>query len=64
MNETLNGYIAFYEGKQVEVRAKSLYAAKLKALELFKPTKRKAHMLSVVLAEKDGEAVGIHPASL
>lgn len=53
----MHGYIGFYNGKRVEIYADSLYQAKLKALDHFKPPKSKVHMVSVVLAEKDGEAV-------
>lgn len=60
----MNGYVAFYEGKRVEVRAETLYRAKQMAVDLFKPPKRKAHMVSVVLAEKDGVPVGIDPVGL
>lgn len=57
----MNGYVCFYGGKRIELRADSLYAAKLKALEVFKPSKSKAHMVSVVLAEKGDETV-VHAA--
>lgn len=53
----MNGYIAIYNGKQVEVYAEGLYQAKLKAIEELKPPKSKQHMVIVMLAEKDGEAV-------
>ena len=52
-----NGYIGFFNDKRIEVYADSLYGAKLKALEIFKPAKSKAHMVHVHLAEKDGESV-------
>lgn len=52
-----NGYIAFYNGRQTEVWATSLYAAKEQAVTFFKAPKSKRHMVSVVLAEKDGQAV-------
>lgn len=60
----MNGYIAFYNGKQVEVRAETLYRAKQMALDLLKPPKSQRHMVSVVLAEKDGEPVGINTAGI
>ena len=54
----MNGYIAFYAGKQTEVRAASLYAAKLAAVALFKPRRSQEHMVHVHLAERaDGSAV-------
>jgi len=51
----MNGYIAFYRGKQLEVLADSSYAAQLKAAALFKA--RKAYEVTVVLAERDGQQV-------
>ena len=53
----MNGYKAFYSGKEIEVYAETLYAAKLKAVAAFKASPKKAHMISVVLCEKDGETV-------
>lgn len=53
----MNGYKAFYNGKEADIYAESLYAAKLKAIEKFKPPKSKQHMVSVVLCEKDGETI-------
>ena len=53
----MNGYKAFYNGKELEIYADSLYSAKLKAIELFKPLKSKAHMVSVVLCELDDKQV-------
>ena len=60
----LHGYMAFLNGKQIEVHAESLWAAKQRAVALLKPKKREQHMVSVVLCEKDGERVGINPAML
>jgi hypothetical protein len=51
------GYVAFFNGKRHELYADSLFDAKTKAVEHFKPAKSKAHMVSVVLAEKDGKPV-------
>lgn len=47
----MNGYKAFYNGKELEIQASNLYNAKLKAIELFKPTKSKTHMVHVHLCE-------------
>jgi len=55
------GYIAGYNGKTVEITASGLYAAKIAATMLLNPPKSKAHMVWVVLAEKNGEPV-IHRA--
>jgi hypothetical protein len=53
----VNGYVAFFNGKRTEVYADSLYQAKQKAITHFKPRKSQEHMVSVVLAEKDGQPV-------
>ena len=60
----MNGYICFYKGLRFEVHAESLYAAKLKAIAHFKPKKNSEHLVSVHLAEKDGEPVTHSGASL
>lgn len=48
----LNPYIAIFNSKQYELYAESLYAAKKKAIEYFKPAKSKEHLVFVKLAEK------------
>lgn len=53
----MNGYVAFYNGRRYELHADSLFEAKEKAVAYFKPPKSKVHMVTVVLAEKDGEEV-------
>jgi len=54
----MNGYVAFYAGRQTEVRAASLYAAKLAAVAFFKPRRSQEHMVHAHLAERaDGSAV-------
>lgn len=53
----MNGYIALYRGKRTEIYADTLYAAKLKAIEHFKPAKSKRHLVTVHLAEINGETV-------
>lgn len=56
--EGLCGYVGFFEGKRHEFYAASLFAAKQQAIAHFKPSKKKEHMVSVVLAEKpDGTEV-------
>lgn len=57
----MNGYVAFFNGKREEIYAETLYDAKQKAIAIFKPRKKQEHMVSVMLAEKDGEVV-IHEA--
>jgi hypothetical protein len=51
------GYIALYQGRRHELHADSLYAAKLAAVAYFKAPKSKQHLVSVHLAEVDGETV-------
>lgn len=51
----MNGYVAFYRGKRIEVQAETSYKAQLKAAELFRT--KKSYEVTVVLAEKDGEQV-------
>ena len=53
----MNGYVCFYDGKRWECHASSMFDAKEKAVDHFKPPKSKRHMVSVVLAEKDGKQV-------
>lgn len=57
----MNGYVALFNGKRIEVYAETLYEAKQKAFKAFKPRKREERMISVVLAEKDGEVI-VHTA--
>jgi hypothetical protein len=47
----MNGYIAFYQGKRLEIHAASLYTAKLEAIKLLKVPKSKQGLLAVELAE-------------
>lgn len=51
------GYVCFYNGKRHELYASSLWDAKQKAVAHFKVPKSKEHMVSVLLAEKDGQPV-------
>lgn len=53
--QTMNGYIAFYRGKQVEVYAATSYEAQQKAAAVFKA--RKSHEVTVMLAEIVGVQV-------
>lgn len=50
-----NGYIAFYKGKKMEVKADTSYEAQKTAAAAFKA--KKSYDVTVVLAEKDGEQV-------
>lgn len=56
----MNGYIAFYKNKKMEVYADSSYAAQQKAAAQFKA--KKSYEVNVVLCEKAGEQV-LHYAS-
>lgn len=49
----MNGYIALFGSRQIEVYAETAYAAQLKAIELFKPARSKRHLVTVHLAEGD-----------
>ena len=51
----MNGYIAFYRGKKIEVTSDTSYHAQLKAAELFKA--KKSYEVTVVLCEKNGQQV-------
>jgi hypothetical protein len=44
-------YRAFYNGKEIEVKAESSYAAQLKAATLFKV--KQAYKVTVILLSKD-----------
>lgn len=51
----MNGYVAFYKGKRIEVYADTIYAAQLEAAKAFKA--KRPYEVNVVLAEKDGKPV-------
>lgn len=51
----MNGYIAFYKGKQLEVHANTSYEAQMLAAKTFKA--KKSYEVTVMLAEKDGKQV-------
>lgn len=58
----MNGYIAIYKGKQIEVYAATSYEAQKLAASQFKA--KKTYDVSVYLCEKDGEQVTHDPACL
>ena len=63
MNEsTMNGYVAFYRGKRMEVEAKTSYEAQQTAAKAFKA--KKSYEVSVVLAETGGQPVVHAPQDL
>lgn len=49
----MNGYIAYYGGKKVEVLAETKYAAQQEAAKFFNA--KKAYDVAVVLCEVDGK---------
>lgn len=51
----MNGYKAFYNNKTADIYANSAYEAQLKAIEFFKPSKSKQHMVHVHLCEVDNK---------
>lgn len=53
----MHGYVAMYNRKKIEVRAADLYSAKQKAVAELGVRKKQEHMVSVMLAEKDGKPV-------
>lgn len=56
----MSTYRAFLNSKSVEIEATSLYAAKLKAIEVLKPRKAQMGLLAVVLVERtDGTSVSV-----
>ena len=55
------GYVCFYKGKRFEVTAENTYEAQKKAVSHFKVKPKQTHMVSVVLAEKNGEQVAHFP---
>ena len=60
----MNTYIAFFNGRQLELQADSMYAAVLTARKELKVSKSKEGLLAVVLAAKGDEAVDHSGASL
>lgn len=53
----MNGYVCFYNGKRCEVYAETLWKAKAEAVKVLKVPLKQMHMISVILAEKNGEQV-------
>jgi hypothetical protein len=56
----MNGYIAIYKGKRIELYAESTYQAQRKAAEVFRA--KKTYEVDVYLAEVNGATVE-HTAS-
>jgi c-di-GMP-binding flagellar brake protein YcgR len=57
MGVIMNKYIAFYNGKQIEVEAETSYGAYKYAITQFKPPKSKQHMVHVHIVETEGKPV-------
>jgi hypothetical protein len=55
-----SGYVAGFNREQVGIYAVSLYAAKTKANEYFKPSKKRAGEVWVVLAETNDGTEVVH----
>lgn len=53
----MNEYVCFYKGRRIEVQAETSYQAQQKAAKMINVGPRKQCEITVVLAEKDGEAV-------
>lgn len=58
--DALYGYVAFYNRKRIEIRAASLYAAKVEACKQFKVRKSQEHMVTVALAERPDGSTVVH----
>lgn len=56
-SKTINEYLGYYQGKQLDVFASTLLEAKTKALIEFNPPKSKAHLVSVHLVKVGGRQV-------
>lgn len=53
----MNGYIALYLGQRAELYADTAYQAQVAAVRIFNPPRRKRHLVTVELAELDGQQV-------
>jgi hypothetical protein len=53
----MNGYKAFFNGRELDIYANSLSEAKDKAVAAFKPSKAKRHMVHIHLCELAGKTV-------
>ena len=56
--ENQNGYICFFNGKSVEIRAKSSFAAQQEAARILRVKESKQYLISVLFCEsKEGEQI-------
>lgn len=60
----MNGYICIFLGKRVEVIANDLWQAKQKAIQALKVPKGKQGLLSIVLAEVEGNQITHNASSI
>ncbi len=60
----MNTYNAYYNGKEIELKAETAHAAQLAAVAAFHPPRSKRHMVHVVLAALGDKPVEIDGASL
>lgn len=60
----MNTYKIYYNRKEHELHASSLYAAKVLACQLLKVPRSKQSMVSVVLCEVAGKQVEVSTAAL
>lgn len=58
----MNGYKAFYKGKEVEVYADTSYQAQQKAAVIFKAKKR--HEVDVYICERSDGTTVVHSADV
>lgn len=58
------GYVCFYNGKRVEVYADTTFQAQKQVAAMLKVPPKKQYMITVVLAERNGDPVKTDPASL
>ena len=60
----MNKYLFFYNGKQKEIEADTLYEAKVKAIAYFRVPKSKHNMVHGMIVEKEGGEQVIHSTSI
>lgn len=53
----MNGYIALYNGKKIEVIAETSYKAQVEAARVLNVKEKNRYKISVYLCEKNGEPV-------
>ena len=64
-NSQMNGYVCFYNGKRIEVRAETSYKAQLEAARVLKVPAKRQYQISVTFCERaDGSQVTHNAAGL